>query len=289
MEEHVESVIDAIDNLLAQTAHTNRPASILHPQVEPAIDHPSLSDAIAIPALYAAVTPTLSDNMLFVQNQEAASVHVLRQGSQEAELARALEALSAAGFQQPLRGIVLHQRMSAPDGSSGMIGNNFHPSTTGGTFGTQDMYTTTEQADIVSEKFAFDGLELPSNTMHAIMDGMEVHIPPPLFQVPASSIAQEEKWKKYAQKRVAGRGVPAAVLKQSYKCLQPNCNALKITCRDTMHAGPRGPLHLEFYGVHNHAVSETLKADHLSELATFDPTYIGGRRKRARHSASCLS
>ena len=93
-----------------------------------------------------------------------------------------------------------------------------------------------------------------------------------------------ESWKKYAQKRVACGGVKDAILKQSYMCTRPGCIARKVTCRDTHHDGPHGPKRLEFYGLHNHRISDNLRLDMQSSLATFDPTYTnGGRLKRTRH------
>ena len=93
-----------------------------------------------------------------------------------------------------------------------------------------------------------------------------------------------ESWKKYAQKRVACGGVKDAILKQFYNCIRPGCIARKVTCRDTVHDGRHGPMRLEFYGLHNHRISDNLKLDMQSPLATFDPTYTtGGRLKRTRH------
>ena len=89
-----------------------------------------------------------------------------------------------------------------------------------------------------------------------------------------------ESWKKYAQKRVACGGVKDAILKQFYNCIRPGCIARKVTCRNTFHDGPK---RLEFHGIHNHRISDNLRLDLQSPLATFDPTHTGGRLKRTRH------
>jgi len=112
--------------------------------------------------------------------------------------------------------------------------------------------------------------------------------PPPQLFVGIPLAVAARGWKKYAQKRVAGHGVPKAVLKQSYKCQHPGCPAVKVTCRDTVHAGPAAPQFLEFFGMHNHEVSESLKAEMCSALSTFDPTYTGGRLKRKSNLISAV-
>ena len=77
--------------------------------------------------------------------------------------------------------------------------------------------------------------------------------PQPPVRILLAGPVPEPRWKKYSQKRVAGhQGVPRAVLKQSYKCQHPDCTAVKVTCRDTVHDGPYSPQLLEFFGLHNH-------------------------------------
>ena len=112
--------------------------------------------------------------------------------------------------------------------------------------------------------------------------------PQPPVGIPLAGPVPEPRWKKYAQKRVAGHGVPRAVLKQSYKCQHPDCTAVKVTCRDTVNDGPYGLQRFEFFGVHNHEVSASLQAEMCCALSTFDPTYTGGRLKRKSHLISSM-
>jgi hypothetical protein len=112
--------------------------------------------------------------------------------------------------------------------------------------------------------------------------------PQPPVGIPLAGPVPEPRWRKYAQKRVAGHGVPRAVLKQSYKCQHPDCTAVKVTCRDTVNDGPYGLQRLEFFGVHNHEVSVSLQAEMCCALSTFDPTYTGGRLKRKSHLISSM-
>jgi len=52
---------------------------------------------------------------------------------------------------------------------------------------------------------------------------------------------------------------------------------VKVKCRDTVHSGSQ---YLEFFGMHNREVSDSLKVELCSALSTFDPTCTGGRLKR---------
>jgi len=88
------------------------------------------------------------------------------------------------------------------------------------------------------------------------------------------------KWRKYAQKRVADGDDRQAILKQSYKCTVPHCNAVKVTSRNTGRDGPSGPVNYEFHGMHTHAISPELQTLMGASTSEVFPAYAGGRLKR---------
>jgi hypothetical protein len=90
---------------------------------------------------------------------------------------------------------------------------------------------------------------------------------------------EEEKWLKYAQKRVGEGGVAKAVLKQSYRCQQPGCLAIMVTEKNTHRDGPHAPTNFVFHGAHNHSITSQLQ-DQMANASYCDYAYTGGRLKR---------